>query len=344
MSKISAIMLVASITLVRSMEQVARQDTSSQDSVTSRMIDKSVDQVLGKEQHQPSAGSLLQHADLDSTTVGKTAHLAATPSIPCPRHGCRGISNIPSRATPFGLPSQKRFRPGAAATVLEDVVQPVDRPGAAATFLEDVVEPVDRLNGAQIEIKKQKVGDRLIELAFHATGVRRNLHLNGKTTTMQLHWAALGKGGAWELPSNPPSNADFSQSGDAMRTTLSEDGHANLTFASDHSPEKIAFVLYVHSNDGTKATHWLKAPGGNDFTVDLVDEREAPEPHARGGALRALGVYLRLSRPAEEEEGELPQNGVQKQQLQRDQHLALAQLQKQKQRRAGGEAAGIEIN
>eukprot|EP00747_Dinoflagellata_sp_TGD_P150477 gnl/TRDRNA2_/TRDRNA2_177114_c0_seq7.p1 gnl/TRDRNA2_/TRDRNA2_177114_c0~~gnl/TRDRNA2_/TRDRNA2_177114_c0_seq7.p1 ORF type:complete len:313 (-),score=39.05 gnl/TRDRNA2_/TRDRNA2_177114_c0_seq7:6-944(-) len=289
MSKISAIMLVASITLVRSMEQVARQDTSSQDSVTSRMIDKSVDQVLGKEQHQPSAGSLLQHADLDSTTVGKTAHLAATPSIPCPRHGCRGISNIPSRATPFGLPSQKRFRPGAAATVLEDVVQPVDRPGAAATFLEDVVEPVDRLNGAQIEIKKQKVGDRLIELAFHATGVRRNLHLNGKTTTMQLHWAALGKGGAWELPSNPPSNADFSQSGDAMRTTLSEDGHANLTFASDHSPEKIAFVLYVHSNDGIKATHWLKAGDGNDFIVDLVDEKE------------------------------LPQNGVQKQQLQQDQ-------------------------
>eukprot|EP00747_Dinoflagellata_sp_TGD_P150479 gnl/TRDRNA2_/TRDRNA2_177114_c0_seq9.p1 gnl/TRDRNA2_/TRDRNA2_177114_c0~~gnl/TRDRNA2_/TRDRNA2_177114_c0_seq9.p1 ORF type:complete len:326 (-),score=28.57 gnl/TRDRNA2_/TRDRNA2_177114_c0_seq9:6-983(-) len=302
MSKISAIMLVASITLVRSMEQVARQDTSSQDSVTSRMIDKSVDQVLGKEQHQPSAGSLLQHADLDSTTVGKTAHLAATPSIPCPRHGCLGIFNIPSRATSLGLSSQRPFRPRAAATLLEDIVQ-----------------PVDQLNGAQIEIKKQKVGDRLIELAFHATGVRRNLHLNGKTTTMQLHWAALGKGGAWELPSNPPSNADFSQSGDAMRTTLSEDGHANLTFASDHSPEKIAFVLYVHSNDGTKATHWLKAPGGNDFTVDLVDEREAPEPHARGGALRALGVYLRLSRPAEEEEGELPQNGVQKQQLQQDQ-------------------------
>eukprot|EP00747_Dinoflagellata_sp_TGD_P150466 gnl/TRDRNA2_/TRDRNA2_177114_c0_seq23.p1 gnl/TRDRNA2_/TRDRNA2_177114_c0~~gnl/TRDRNA2_/TRDRNA2_177114_c0_seq23.p1 ORF type:complete len:329 (-),score=33.61 gnl/TRDRNA2_/TRDRNA2_177114_c0_seq23:6-992(-) len=305
MSKISAIMLVASIALVKCTEQVARQVTDSQDSVTGRMIDKLVDKVLGKEQHQPSAGSLLQRADLDSTTLGKPAHLAVTPSIPCPRHGCRGIStipNIPSRAVPFGLPSQTRFRPPAAATLLEDVVQ-----------------PVDQLNGAQIEIKKQKVGDRLIELAFHATGVRRNLHLNGKTTTMQLHWAALGKGGAWELPSNPPSNADFSQSGDAMRTTLSEDGHANLTFASDHSPEKIAFVLYVHSNDGTKATHWLKAPGGNDFTVDLVDEREAPEPHARGGALRALGVYLRLSRPAEEEEGELPQNGVQKQQLQQDQ-------------------------
>eukprot|EP00747_Dinoflagellata_sp_TGD_P150454 gnl/TRDRNA2_/TRDRNA2_177114_c0_seq12.p1 gnl/TRDRNA2_/TRDRNA2_177114_c0~~gnl/TRDRNA2_/TRDRNA2_177114_c0_seq12.p1 ORF type:complete len:296 (-),score=31.18 gnl/TRDRNA2_/TRDRNA2_177114_c0_seq12:6-893(-) len=272
MSKISAIMLVASITLVRSMEQVARQDTSSQDSVTSRMIDKSVDQVLGKEQHQPSAGSLLQHADLDSTTVGKTAHLAATPSIPCPRHGCLGIFNIPSRATSLGLSSQRPFRPRAAATLLEDIVQ-----------------PVDQLNGAQIEITKRKVGDRLIKLAFHATGVRRNLHLNGDTTTMELHWAALGNRGGWELPSNPPSNAHLAQSGHAMRTTLSDDGHASLTFASDHLPEKIAFVLYVHSNDGIKATHWLKAGDGNDFIVDLVDEKE------------------------------LPQNGVQKQQLQQDQ-------------------------
>eukprot|EP00747_Dinoflagellata_sp_TGD_P150451 gnl/TRDRNA2_/TRDRNA2_177114_c0_seq1.p1 gnl/TRDRNA2_/TRDRNA2_177114_c0~~gnl/TRDRNA2_/TRDRNA2_177114_c0_seq1.p1 ORF type:complete len:308 (-),score=16.87 gnl/TRDRNA2_/TRDRNA2_177114_c0_seq1:433-1356(-) len=259
MSKISAIMLVASITLVRSMEQVARQDTSSQDSVTSRMIDKSVDQVLGKEQHQPSAGSLLQHADLDSTTVGKTAHLAATPSIPCPRHGCLGIFNIPSRATSLGLSSQRPFRPRAAATLLEDIVQ-----------------PVDQLNGAQIEITKRKVGDRLIKLAFHATGVRRNLHLNGDTTTMELHWAALGNRGGWELPSNPPSNAHLAQSGHAMRTTLSDDGHASLTFASDHLPEKIAFVLYVHSNDGTKPTYWAKARGGNDFTLDLVDEKELP--------------------------------------------------------------------
>eukprot|EP00747_Dinoflagellata_sp_TGD_P150463 gnl/TRDRNA2_/TRDRNA2_177114_c0_seq20.p1 gnl/TRDRNA2_/TRDRNA2_177114_c0~~gnl/TRDRNA2_/TRDRNA2_177114_c0_seq20.p1 ORF type:complete len:326 (-),score=27.00 gnl/TRDRNA2_/TRDRNA2_177114_c0_seq20:6-983(-) len=302
MSKISAIMLVASIALVKCTEQVARQVTDSQDSVTGRMIDKLVDKVLGKEQHQPSAGSLLQRADLDSTTLGKPAHLAVTPSIPCPRHGCLGIFNIPSRATSLGLSSQRPFRPRAAATLLEDIVQ-----------------PVDQLNGAQIEITKRKVGDRLIKLAFHATGVRRNLHLNGDTTTMELHWAALGNRGGWELPSNPPSNAHLAQSGHAMRTTLSDDGHASLTFASDHLPEKIAFVLYVHSNDGTKATHWLKAPGGNDFTVDLVDEREAPEPHARGGALRALGVYLRLSRPAEEEEGELPQNGVQKQQLQQDQ-------------------------
>lgn len=138
----------------------------------------------------------------------------------------------------------------------------------------------DKLKPGEAEVTvKAQVADCAVEggfiyLVFHVSGVHHSLHLSGGALA-QLHWAVVGDDG-WEAMSNCPVEASPYSDGIALRTSLDKDGRAKITFPCKNAPREIAFVVHVQCLASGKE-HWLKAPGGDDFSVDLAHSIEVAE-------------------------------------------------------------------
>lgn len=92
------------------------------------------------------------------------------------------------------------------------------------------------------------------------------LSINSGGFAGRLHWAVLGSDGAWRAPTMQPDGSQDCD-GTASSAHLNGDGNVTMTFRGGEIPEKITFVLVIEVGG---QTHWLKAPGGENFVVDVA--------------------------------------------------------------------------
>mmetsp|Transcript_112086 Transcript_112086/g.280823 ORF Transcript_112086/g.280823 Transcript_112086/m.280823 type:complete len:1246 (+) Transcript_112086:407-4144(+) len=139
------------------------------------------------------------------------------------------------------------------------------------------------------------------EVKIGLRGIRRSLHL-GDQVGCELHWACLDDTGAWTAPAAQP---DGSRSVDPVASRIECRFDCVMGFPKDMTPKKIVFVVVVHANG---QQHWLKAPGGSDFVLDLEElaAQAPPTPVAltplspgAGASFGTLGAVRVAERPKE---------------------------------------------
>eukprot|EP00434_Breviolum_minutum_P018890 symbB.v1.2.016660.t1/scaffold1250.1/size128898/2 len=121
--------------------------------------------------------------------------------------------------------------------------------------------------GAEIAVHPSGgIGKAPLSLNFQCRHVRRMLSINSGGFAGRLHWAVMAPDGAWQAPAVQPDGSQDCD-GTASSAHLNGDGNVTMTFRSGQVPERITFVLVIEVGG---QTHWLKAPGGDNFVVDVA--------------------------------------------------------------------------
>eukprot|EP00439_Symbiodinium_sp_Y106_P057822 s1675_g8.t1 len=109
-------------------------------------------------------------------------------------------------------------------------------------------------------------GKQPLSLHFQCRHIRRMLSINSGGFAGRLHWAVLSPSGDWQAPAFQPDGSQECD-GTASSAHMNGDGNVTMTFRGGDLPERITFVIVIQANG---QTHWLKAPGGDNFVVDVA--------------------------------------------------------------------------
>eukprot|EP00425_Heterocapsa_triquetra_P045917 CAMPEP_0195086646 /NCGR_PEP_ID=MMETSP0448-20130528/26720_1 /TAXON_ID=66468 /ORGANISM="Heterocapsa triquestra, Strain CCMP 448" /LENGTH=1227 /DNA_ID=CAMNT_0040120147 /DNA_START=81 /DNA_END=3764 /DNA_ORIENTATION=- len=121
----------------------------------------------------------------------------------------------------------------------------------------------DGLSEAKCIVNVSKPGGQNTEVKISLRSIRRSMHL-GNEVGCELHWAALDDNGAWIAP---PAQPQGSRSVDPIASRIECKFDCSMNFPPDLAPKRMVFVVLVHAG----GEHWLKAPNGQDFVVEVEE-------------------------------------------------------------------------